>query len=289
LQHIAENNGLAQLADSVDFIPWRDPDELRLLAIEGRADVLGAPVNVAANLYNRGVPLRLVNVSAWGMLWLVSRRPGPKTLADFRGEEIAMPFRGDMPDIVFGLVARALDLDPRRDFRLRYVASPLDAMQLLVSGRIEHALLAEPAVSMALRKTRSFPMSAIAPELHRSVDMQQEWGRVLRRPPRIAQAGIAVLGPLREDAAAVAAIARAYAAALAQCKAQALSCGEMVARRNERLSAEAVADSLAASPMEAVGARRARGDIELLLRELLAANPALVGGRLPDDGFYGDT
>lgn len=62
---------------------------------------------MAANLYNRGVPLQLLNVSVWGMLALVSRTPGRHTLADFKGEEIAMPFRADMPDILFQLLARA--------------------------------------------------------------------------------------------------------------------------------------------------------------------------------------
>jgi len=284
---LAERGGLEAIADRVEFVGWRNPDELRLIALEGRADVLAVPVNVGANLYNRGVPLRLLNVSAWGMLWLVSRQPGPKTLADFRGEEIAMPFRGDMPDIVFGLLARAQQLNVRRDFRLRYVASPLDAMQLLVARRVDHALLAEPAVSMALRKTRSFPTSIIAPELHRAVDLQQEWGRVLQRAPRIPQAGIVLLGPLREDAQASALIAQAYANALAQCSAQPLACGEAMARRNERLSAEAVADAVAASPLDAVSARAARGELEHLFQALVAENPALVGGRMPDAGFYG--
>ncbi len=287
LIQLAEHGGLEQLADKVEFVGWHNPDELRLIAIEGRADVLAVPVNVGANLYNRGVPLRLLNVSAWGMLWLVSTRAGPKTLADFRGEEIAMPFRGDMPDILFGLLARAQQLDPRRDFRLRHVASPLDAMQLLLGRRVEHALLAEPAVSMALRKTQSFPASMVAPELHRAVDLQQEWSRVLQRPPRIPQAGIALLGALRDDAQASAQIAEAYAAALTQCRAQPLACGEAMARRNERLDAQAVADAIASSPLEAVGARQARSDIEFLFQALVAQNPALVGGRLPDDAFYG--
>ena len=105
-----------------------------------------------------------------------------------------MPFRGDMPDIIFRLLAEHEGLAVGKDITLRYVASPIDAMQLLITRRADHALLAEPAVSMGLRKTHSFPVSVIAPELYRSVDLQEEWGRVLKRPPRIPQAGIAALG-----------------------------------------------------------------------------------------------
>ena len=46
-------------------------------------------------------------------------------------------------------------------------------MQMLILRRADHALLAEPAISIALRKTGSFPVKLIAPDLYRSVDLQK--------------------------------------------------------------------------------------------------------------------
>jgi len=63
LIHMVESGALGDLADKVEFVSWRDPDQLRLMALNGQADVLAMPVNVAANLYNRGAKLRLLNVS----------------------------------------------------------------------------------------------------------------------------------------------------------------------------------------------------------------------------------
>ncbi|MBN8477456.1 MAG: ABC transporter substrate-binding protein [Burkholderiales bacterium] len=287
LVHMAATGALADIADSVEFVTWRDPDQLRSMALEGKADVLAMPVNVAANLHNRGAKLRLLNVSTWGVLWMVSRDPDLKTLADFRGKEIAMPFRGDMPDIVFGLLAEEQGIDARKDLQLRYVASPIDAMQLLVMRRVDHALLAEPAVSMALRKTRSFPLSTVAPELHRSVDLQQEWGRVFQRSPRIPQAGVALMASVKDRPAFVARIEAEYARSLLWCKARAADCGKLVASRIDALTPEAVADAMASGQMEAVPAAAARAEVEFLLDRLVRKNPALVGGKMPDDDFYG--
>ncbi|MBW7860685.1 MAG: ABC transporter substrate-binding protein [Rhodocyclaceae bacterium] len=287
LIHMAESGALSDIAEQVEFKPWRDPDQLRVLALEGGADVLAMPTSVAANLYNRGAKLELINVSTWGILWLVSRNPELKTLADLKGEEIAMPFRADMPDLLFGLVAEAQGLDPKNDFRLRYVATPMDAMQLLIARRVDHALLAEPAVSMALRRTQSFPVSIVAPELHRAIDLQIEWGRVFQRAPRIPQAGIAAMGAVRGDPALVRRIHEAYYESLAWCQANAVECGRIVAARVEMLNAEAVADAVVASPLEAVPAADARAELEFLFENLMARNPAVVGGKLPDDGFYG--
>ncbi|UCV05665.1 hypothetical protein [Dechloromonas denitrificans] len=101
----------------------------------------------------------------------VARQRGEDT-GGFQGQRNCHAFRADMPDIVFDLIAEKQGLEAKKNFKLRYVGSSLDAMQLLVSRRVDHALLAEPAVSMALRKTKSFPVSIIAPDLYRSAGPQ---------------------------------------------------------------------------------------------------------------------
>ena len=285
LIHMAETNALSAIATRTEFTPWRDPDQLRVMALGRKADVLAMPSNVAANLYNRGAGVTLLNIATWGALWILTRDGERKALADFRGEEIAVPFRGDMPDLMLQLLAAKQGLDVRRDFRIRYVPTPMEAMQLLITRRVSHALLSEPAVSMALRKTQSFPVGLIAPELHRGADLQQEWGRVFQRAPRIPQAGIAAVGAVREQPAVLAAVQQAYARSVAWCRAHPLDCGRMVAARIDLLTPEAVADAIATSQMDAVPAQAARADIAFFFEQLYAHDPALLGGKLPDAGF----
>jgi NitT/TauT family transport system substrate-binding protein len=286
LIHMAETNALQGLAQRTVFTAWRDPDQLRMMAMGGKADVLAMPSNVAANLYNRGAGVALLNISTWGSQWIVTRDAGRKTLAAFKGEEIAVPFRGDMPDIVLQLLAARQGLDPLRDFRIRYVPTPMEAMQLLITRRVSHALLSEPAVSLALRKTQSFPVGLIAPELHRGADMQQEWGRLYQRPARLPQAGIAAVGALRAQPEALAAVTRAYAQSLAWCRYNAMECGRMMARHIDLLTPEAVADAIAVSQMDAVPLPQAREELEFFFGQLMARNPGLLGGKLPAAAFY---
>lgn len=286
LIHMVESGALKDVAKSVEFVAWKDPDQLRVLALEGHADFVAMPTNVAANLHNRGVKLKLLNVSTWGVLWMVSREPDLKTLADFKGKEIAMPFRADMPELVFALLAEKQGLDPKRDFRLRYVASPLDAMQLLVMRRVDHALLAEPAVSVALRKTKSFPVSIIAPELYRSTNIQEEWGRVMQRQARIPQAGLVAMGKALAAPALIEAVQKAYAASLAWCEKNPDECGKLVAQRAAMLTPEGVADSVRVDNAVFVTAQDARPELEFFFSRLLEKNPAVLGGKLPGDDFY---
>ena len=282
LIRIVEAGLLKDVAEKVEFITWRTPDQLRAMALKGEADFMAMPSNLAANLYNRGAKVQLLNIGIWGILWMLARRDGLKTLADFKGEEVVMPFRGDMPDAVF----RLLCIDPDKDMTLRYVASPLDAMQLLITRRADNALLADPAIAVGLRKTQSFPVSAIAPTLYRSVSIQAEWGRVFNRDPHFPQAGIVALGAQLGNKSLAAAMEAACVEAQAWCEANPDACGEMVAKRIDALTPEGVADAVKADDAKIVVGKEARPELEFFYRQLLEMQPGLVGGKLPDDGFY---
>lgn len=286
---IVEAGLLADVADSVEFLTWKDPDQLRAFALEGKADFIAMPSNVAANLYNRGVALRLLCISVWRILYIVSSDPDIKTLDNLKGKEVLMPFRGDMPDIVFATLCEKLGIPIGQGadaVTLRYTATPLDAMQLLLTRRARHALLAEPAVSVGMRKSRALPVSAIAPALLRSVDVQQEWARAFGSAARIPQAGIVAMGQHVGNEALIARVMQAYTQATEWCNAQPDVCGAAVAARVDMLTPEGVADSLRTAPGEAVPAAKARAELEFFFEKLAARQPKLIGGKLPDDGFY---
>ena len=285
LIRIMESGALDDIAKEVTFKTWTNPDQMRALALKGDVDFIATPSNVAANLYNRGADIRLLNVSIWGVLWMVSRDNSLKTIADFKGKEIAMPFREDMPDIIFAKLAEESGLDPKKDFKMRYVSNPLDAMQLLITRRVDHALLAEPAVSMALRKTKSFPVKVITPELFRSADLQKEWGKLLKRESRIPQAGIAVINK-KLSKHVIQRFTEEYKKATQWCLENPDEAGKIVANRIEMLTPEAVSDSIKVSQFKDVSAQDARKELEYFFNILHAKTPALIGGKLPDDGFY---
>lgn len=287
LLYMVESGMLADVAKQVEFVRWNHPDQLRALALEGKSDFVAMPTNVAANLYNRKVPLRLTNVSVWGMLWVVSRDPTLQSLADLKGQEVAIPFRADMPDILFGFLAERAGLDLKRDLKIRYLPSPMDAMQWLIMRRVDHALLAEPAVSMALRKTGSFPLSVVAPELHRGLSLHQEWGRLQHTQARLPQAGMAVMGQAFADEALAQRLEQAYATASRWCVEQAQACGALAAKYMDMLNPEAATDAIQALPQHYTSARQAQPELEAFFQLLLERQPATVGGKLPDSSFYG--
>ncbi|MDT8338950.1 MAG: ABC transporter substrate-binding protein [Sulfurimonas sp.] len=283
--HMIETNALSDVADKIEFKLWKNPDELRAMTIRGNVDFVAIPTNTAAILNNKGVDIKLLNVSVWGILGMISRDDSLKTLKDFKGKKIAVPFRADMPDIVFKQLLKREGLDPQEDFELVYVASPIDAMQMLIMRRIDHSLLAEPAISMALRKTKSFPISMVAPELYRSVDLQEEWGNVFGTNGDLPEAGIAVMGHVKDEHL-IKRFQEEYAKSLEWYKTNPKEAGKLVAKNIEMLSEEGVSDSISQIRFKNVSAVEAKKDLEFFFNILKDEDPKSIGGRLPDDSFY---
>ncbi|TKI69663.1 ABC transporter substrate-binding protein [Sulfurimonas crateris] len=283
--HIIETNALSDVADKVEFKLWKNPDELRAMTIKGDVDFVAIPTNTAAILNNKGVDIRLLNVSVWGILGMISRDNSLKTLKDFKGKKIAVPFRADMPDIVFKQLLKKEGLDPKEDFELLYVASPVDAMQMLIMRRIDHALLAEPAISMALRKTKSFPVSLVAPDLYRSVDLQDEWGKVFDTNGDVPEAGIAVMGHVKDEHV-IKRFKEEYAKSLEWYRANPKEAGKLVAKNIDMLSEEGISDSISHIRFKNVSAAEAKRELEFFFNVLKEEEPKSIGGKLPQNSFY---
>ena len=286
LIHMIETGALNDVAEKVEFKLWKSPDELRAYTLRGGADFIAVPTNVAANLYNKEVELKLLNVSVWGILGLLTRDKDKKSLKDFVGCEIAMPFRADMPDIIFEEIVKKQGLDPKKDFKLRYLSSPIDAMQMLILRRVDHALLAEPATSIALRKTGSFPLKLVAPDLYRSNMLEKEWGEVFKVEAKIPEAGMAVLGDMIKNEHVIQRFNEEYAKSMAWYKANPKEAGEMMVKTIPMLDAEGVADSIAFTQLDVVTAKEAKKDLEFFYDVLKSNNPKTIGGKLPNEGFY---
>ena len=282
-----ENGKFDQIAKEVEVRIWQNPDQLRAMILGNEADFLAVPTNVASMFYNKGIDLRLLNVSVWGILHMVSRDDSLKTLADFKGKEIAMPFKGDMPDIVFRQITRRQGLDPDKDFTIRYVSNPMDAVQLLILRRVDHALLAEPAVSMVLYKTKNHKiLKYIAPDLFRSVDLQKEWGKVFKTDNDIPQAGIAALKNVNKNEEILEIFQKEYQASIEWCLANPEETGKIVEKYIKGLKADPVATALAATNLKFKTAAESKEKLVHFFSVLSDSEPKKIGGKLPDDSFY---
>lgn len=257
------------------------PNQLRTGFVSGRWTLAGTPTYVAANMANRAVPVHLVNVMTQGLLYVVSRDDKVKSFEDLSGKTVAMFFKGDMPDLICQYIAEQKGLRIGEDIKLHYLATPVEAIQLLLSGRVDQAVLPEPVATGAIMKG----MRA-ARKLLRAIDVQQAWAGVTGGPPTIPQAGMMIAEPLMErHPGLVADLQQAFAASADWVNSNPASAGKLGAAYMP-LKPPVIERSIPFSNIEPKTGKAARPALEDFYGRLAELNPGIIGGRLPDAGFY---
>lgn len=137
----------------MDLIIYKSVEEATTRVMKGEADCTILPVNVAAKLYNKGVPVKLANVSTWGLLYLVSGDPDVKRLTDLRGRELYVGARGATPDILTRYLLAKNGIG-KGEADIKYAQSP-EIAQMIIGGLARTAVLPEPLVTQVTSKKPS--------------------------------------------------------------------------------------------------------------------------------------
>lgn len=281
MAYMVEKKLLQDAAKDVELVIWNTPDQLRAMVARGKADFVSIPSNVAAIFYNKGVPLKLLRVSVWGVFYIITTDPEVKGLSDLRGEKIFIPFRGDQPDLMFRAITTEQGMNPFRDFQIEYVSSPLDITMNLLAGKAKHALMIEPGAALVILKGKEKGL-----DFSRAVDIQAEWAKATGRGPRFPNAGVVATPRALAHPQLVAAFNKAYDQAVAWVNQHPAQAALLTARYVEGVNAAAFEEALKFTVFESVKGGDAREDVEFMFSRFLKMNPKSIGGKLPDAGFY---
>lgn len=270
----------ADISTEVSFKAWRDPDELRAGLTSGTMKTVIMPSNAAANLYNRGLGVQMVNAMTLGLNYIMTKDPAIKTPADLKGRSITFPFRNDTPDILLRRVLAAADV-PEDSLEIVNAATPIEAVQLLLSGRAETAVLPEPATTMAEMRALQ-----AGQQVYRAINIQDEWGKITGLGPVAPQAGLAVMKDFDvANPGVVEAIQSAIEATLPKVMANPMEAAKAAADALG-MPAPVLAKSIPHSALSADRAASLRPQFEAMYKAVAEVEPRAIGGKLPDDGFY---
>lgn len=281
IAHLVENNALSAHVGKTMMKVWRTPDQMRAGVLSGDMTVFGTPSYSCANLFNRGVPVRQLNILTWGLLYVMSRDPAVTKVEDLAGRHVLQSFRNDAPDLIFRFILKRKGMDPDKDVKLQYVGTPTEAAQLFLAGKTDIAVLAEPSASAAILRGMQAGIT-----VHRAIDLTAAYGQVTGRAPRLAQAGMGVSEDLlQKQPELVKAIHQACVASARWVTNNPASAGKLGADYLD-LQPAIVEQSLPHFRLGVASGVEARADMEAYFNDLMELSPDIVGGKLPDSRFY---
>jgi NitT/TauT family transport system substrate-binding protein len=182
--------GMIYLIDSPDgVIPGKlnieildEPMIVRARMLKDRPEMTVLPLNMAAILYNKGLPYQLVAVPVWGSLYLFGTDTAITDWESLRNKRIFLMGKGTTPDIVFRFLLERNGLDPERDVTLDYsFPTHIDLANAVGAGIAALAVISEPLVSLARLRN---------PAVRQILDLNREWQKVFPDEPDLPQTAL---------------------------------------------------------------------------------------------------
>lgn len=252
---------------------WDTFEELLARLQKNEAEFSAVPLNVGAKLAQKGLPIELIHVNTWGSMYLVSTEPDVQSLADLAGKTVHVPFQSGPTDI---LTQYFLDQEGLTDKVDLNYTKPTNIAKLMLFGRVKHAVLPEPFLSMIRSKSGD--------EIHVVFDYEQEWQKAFGSS--LPQAGIVVNTDWgKQHPEEIAKFNKAYEEAVQLIHETPELAAKLGADKLD-LKEEPLKNALGNMELKVVSAQEARPAVEQYLDLLLQFLPDSVGGKLPDEEFY---
>lgn len=261
----------------VRLVATGSADLMTAKLISGEYDAGVLPINIAAKLYTKGIPLRLAAIVGNGMISFLSSDTAIASLSDLRGKQVNVAGQGATPDFLFRRLLKGVGIDPDKDLRLDYSLPYPEAATALAGGKIAYAVLPEPFATMA--KTAN-------PALRSPLDLGALWTMQTGQISYPMTAFVVSSKLATERPRAVMTMLEAYAASIDWVLAKRSEAGMLVEKFDLGLNADIASKAIPASAYVFTPAIAARPAVEAFLGVFLELAPASIGGKLPDDGFY---
>ncbi|HEY9054765.1 MAG TPA: ABC transporter substrate-binding protein [Rectinemataceae bacterium] len=235
------------------------------------------PVNLAAKLRNSGLDIGAAAVVGEGMVQFLTNDPSIRSIGDLRGKDIHVGGQKATPDYVFRTIASKAGLEAGKDFNTIYnLAFPEIAAQL-ASGKIGSAVLPEPFATQS---------RLLSPFLRSPFDIGRLWTEATGQASYPMTLLVLKRGFVESNPEATVALLRSYSDSIAKTIADPAGTGILAERLDLGMKAQVASASIPRSAYVYASAVEAKSAIESLLSTFLAFEPASIGGKLPDQGFY---
>lgn len=262
---------------TLDFSMHGAADEIVPQLVKGELDAAAVPANLAATLYQKtGGQIQVAAVNTLGVLYILEQGDTVQSVADLKGQTILTTGKGTTPEYVLRYVLSANGLDPDSDVTIEYYSEATDALSQLQAGAGTIAMLPQPFVTSALSQVEG---------LRVAIDMNDAWEQAAGSR-LVTGVLVARTDAIEADPGTFEAFLTAYEqsteAANTDLEGTAALCEQYGIVAKAALAQKALPEC---NIVFETGSEM-KTDLSTYLQVLYDADPASVGGAMPDDAFY---
>ena len=238
-------------------------------------DFASLPANMAAILYNKGVPYKLAAVTGLGNLYLIANKSqGELTIKDLADKTVFIPGKNTTPDLVMQLLSDTNNVAIEYD----YSFNPNDLAKALIGNIAEMAVLPEPMATLALSKN---------PDLMVAADLQVLWEESYPGKDVFPITVMVVNTSFEENNPVLTReIMMAAEDSINWVSENPSEASVLIGDHGFMLPPAVVEKSIPRSNYSFLTGEDALSSADPYFSEVYRINPAALGGKLPDEGLY---
>ncbi len=249
------------LGDIAQIEVYPSPNEAVAKLIKGELDMIALPANAAANLYNKGVGIKVLAIIGEGMLSVVGTNKNAKTLS--------VPGTGGTPDHM----ATLLYPEYEKEYS---VTAPAQLAQLLIAGKVELAILPEPFVTMVMSKN---------PNIKVISNVQERWAELTGQKQYPMSVLIVKDTFAQEHPILIQKVKEAYKNSIETILNDPTTAGQKIEELGI-MKAEMATPALENCALIFKEGNEAKEELVSYYTTLLTLAPDAIGGKLPDDNIW---
>ncbi len=265
-----------KIPSAVDFNLTLSSDHQRGMSLISQNEIgfLITGSNVAANAYNRGIDLKMLNINTWAIDYLLTNNFKADNWDDLKGKSLALPLQGGPLDFLARYLLAENNINPE-EVNLVYRALP-GAAQYFMAGNVDAIILPEPLVTVTLAKSDQAVLS---------LDIQKEWAEI-HGDERIPFVGLFVNGKFAEDNPQFVEIFNGlYKQGVSWVNENPAEAADLAAA-NFDMPAPILKKSMQRVNLNIYSDQESKEITELYLSEILEMYPEMLGGSMIDEEFY---
>jgi NitT/TauT family transport system substrate-binding protein len=252
----------------VDIVQGADP----LVAAFGSKshDVIFAPTNLGSKMYQAKPDYILLAVVVWGNTYLVTEKEGINTFNDLHNQTVVIFGRNQTSDIVFEYIKSQAGIF----IETEYVENVTLATEMFLADTQKIVMVAEPALSR---------IQMLRPNLT-VIDLQELY-ETYQQTASYPQAGVFIKKTMSQRTQEK--LMRDLENSIQMANQDPVSTAELAIRLGMNLPKAVLVSAIPKSNLHFRTAKDSKIEIENYFRLLLNQNSQLIGGKLPEDAFYG--
>lgn len=135
---------------NIDYNIEKTPDTLSTAVMKQEADIAIVPSNMAAIAYNKTGNYKIAGTTGMGSFYLVSTED-IDNFKDLEGMEVGNTGKGLTPDITTQYILKENDIN-NNNVNFNYTSSASELVPMLATGKLNTAIVPEPALSALTTK-----------------------------------------------------------------------------------------------------------------------------------------